>query len=121
MRNTSFASMHCSLAQSLELIGDWWTPLVLRDLYLGLNRFDQFVTDLGPPATTPGTAPTTCPVSNVTAIPSNAPRTARPIVRRVLPGAARTPYRNRVSTRPTVTARTDRMHPSFRTGPQISR
>ncbi|MEV5968029.1 helix-turn-helix domain-containing protein [Kribbella sp. NPDC051952] len=47
MRNTSFASMHCSLAQSLELIGDWWTPLVLRDLYLGLNRFDQLVTDLG--------------------------------------------------------------------------
>lgn len=47
MRNTSFGSMHCSLAQSLELIGDWWTPLVLRDLYLGLNRFDQFVTDLG--------------------------------------------------------------------------
>jgi len=47
MRNTSFASMHCSLAQSLELIGDWWTPLVLRDLYLGLDRFDQFVTDLG--------------------------------------------------------------------------
>ncbi|MFC6159859.1 winged helix-turn-helix transcriptional regulator [Kribbella jiaozuonensis] len=47
MRNTNFASMHCSLAQSLELIGDWWTPLVLRDLYLGLNRFDQFVTDLG--------------------------------------------------------------------------
>src|SRR3954463_9862191 len=47
MRNTSFASMHCSLAQSLELIGDWWTPLVLRDLYLGLDRFDQLVTDLG--------------------------------------------------------------------------
>ncbi|HZX03040.1 helix-turn-helix domain-containing protein [Kribbella sp.] len=47
MRNTSFATMHCSLAQSLELIGDWWTPLVLRDLYLGLNRFDQFVADLG--------------------------------------------------------------------------
>jgi DNA-binding HxlR family transcriptional regulator len=47
MRNTSFASMHCSLAQSLELIGDWWTPLVLRDLYLGLNKFDQFVADLG--------------------------------------------------------------------------
>ncbi|MFI6833781.1 winged helix-turn-helix transcriptional regulator [Kribbella sp. NPDC050241] len=39
--------MHCSLAQSLEVIGDWWTPLILRDLYLGLNRFDQFVGDLG--------------------------------------------------------------------------
>jgi DNA-binding HxlR family transcriptional regulator len=47
MRNTSFATMHCSLAQSLEIIGDWWTPLVLRDLYLGLDRFDQLVADLG--------------------------------------------------------------------------
>ena len=47
MRNTSFAGMHCSIARSLELIGDWWTPLVLRDLYLGLSRFDQLVTDLG--------------------------------------------------------------------------
>lgn len=47
MRNTSFAGMHCSLAQSLEVMGDWWSPLVLRDLYLGLDRFDQLVTDLG--------------------------------------------------------------------------
>ena len=47
MRNTSFAEMHCSLAQSLEVMGDWWSPLILRDLYLGLDRFDQFVTDLG--------------------------------------------------------------------------
>jgi DNA-binding HxlR family transcriptional regulator len=47
MRNTSFAGMHCSLAQSLEVMGDWWSPLILRDLYLGLDRFDQLVTDLG--------------------------------------------------------------------------
>src|SRR4051794_36438770 len=47
MRNTSFAGMHCSLAQSLEVMGDWWSPLVLRDLYLGLDRFDQLVVDLG--------------------------------------------------------------------------
>jgi DNA-binding HxlR family transcriptional regulator len=47
MRNTSFAEMHCSLARSLEVMGDWWSPLVLRDLYLGLDRFDQLVTDLG--------------------------------------------------------------------------
>jgi DNA-binding HxlR family transcriptional regulator len=47
MRNTSFAQMHCSLAQSLEVMGDWWSPLILRDLYLGLDRFDQLVTDLG--------------------------------------------------------------------------
>jgi len=47
MRNTSFAEFHCSLAQSLEVMGDWWSPLILRDLYLGLDRFEQLVTDLG--------------------------------------------------------------------------
>ncbi|GAA4981451.1 helix-turn-helix domain-containing protein [Kineococcus glutinatus] len=47
MRQTSFAAMHCSLARTLEVVGDWWSPLVLRDLYLGLDRFDQLVADLG--------------------------------------------------------------------------
>jgi DNA-binding HxlR family transcriptional regulator len=47
MRRTSFAHMHCSLARTLERIGDWWTPLILRDLYLGLSRFDDLVEDLG--------------------------------------------------------------------------
>ena len=47
MRQTSFAHMHCSLAHALELTGDWWTPLILRDLFLGLDRFDDLATDLG--------------------------------------------------------------------------
>jgi DNA-binding HxlR family transcriptional regulator len=47
MRQTSFAEMHCSLARTLELVGDWWSPLILRDLYLGVDRFDDFVKDLG--------------------------------------------------------------------------
>jgi DNA-binding HxlR family transcriptional regulator len=47
MRRTSFATMHCSLARTLEKIGDWWTPLILRDLFLGLSRFDDLVEDLG--------------------------------------------------------------------------
>jgi DNA-binding HxlR family transcriptional regulator len=47
MERTSFAEMRCSLARSLELIGDWWTPLVLRDLFLGVNRFDVLAEDLG--------------------------------------------------------------------------
>ena len=46
MRQTSFADMHCSLARSLEAIGDWWSPLIVRDLWLGLRRFDQLVADL---------------------------------------------------------------------------
>jgi DNA-binding HxlR family transcriptional regulator len=47
MRQTSFADFHCSLAQSLEVVGDWWTPLIVRDISLGLTRFDQLAEDLG--------------------------------------------------------------------------
>jgi DNA-binding HxlR family transcriptional regulator len=47
MRQTSFADMHCSLARSLELVGDWWSPLILRDLAIGPRRFDELVADLG--------------------------------------------------------------------------
>ena len=47
MRQTSFATMACSLARSLELVGDWWTPLIIRDLQLGVDRFDALADDLG--------------------------------------------------------------------------
>ena len=47
MRQTSFAQMQCSLARGLELIGDWWTPLIIRDLQLGVDRFDALAEDLG--------------------------------------------------------------------------
>lgn len=47
MRRTSFANVHCSIAQSLEIIGEWWTMLVLRDAFLGVRRFDDFVDRLG--------------------------------------------------------------------------
>jgi DNA-binding HxlR family transcriptional regulator len=47
MRQTSFKKFHCSLARSLEVIGDWWSPLILRDLFLGICRFDEIVENLG--------------------------------------------------------------------------
>jgi DNA-binding HxlR family transcriptional regulator len=47
MRQTSFADMHCSLARTLDVIGDWWTPLIIRDVSLGLNRFGELADDLG--------------------------------------------------------------------------
>jgi DNA-binding HxlR family transcriptional regulator len=47
MRQTSFADFHCSLARSLDVIGDWWTPLIIRDLYLGLERYDDLAANLG--------------------------------------------------------------------------
>ena len=47
MRKASFADMHCSIAQSLEIVGEWWTLLILRDAFLGVRRFDDFVERLG--------------------------------------------------------------------------
>jgi DNA-binding HxlR family transcriptional regulator len=43
----SFADMHCSVAQCLEVVGEWWTLLILRDVFLGVNRFDDFQERLG--------------------------------------------------------------------------
>ncbi|MGA8654191.1 MAG: helix-turn-helix domain-containing protein [Xanthobacteraceae bacterium] len=47
MKRTSFARMHCSLARGLDLIGDWWSPLIVRDLFLDVVRFDDLIEDLG--------------------------------------------------------------------------
>lgn len=47
MRKASFADMHCSIAQALEIIGEWWTLLILRDAFFGVRRFDDFVERLG--------------------------------------------------------------------------
>lgn len=38
---------HCTVARTLDVIGDRWTVLVLRDAFYGLRRFDDFVADLG--------------------------------------------------------------------------
>jgi DNA-binding HxlR family transcriptional regulator len=37
----------CSLARTLEIVGERWTPLILRDAFLGLRRFDDFQRNLG--------------------------------------------------------------------------
>ena len=47
MQRTNFREMACSIARTLDVIGEPWSPLILRDLYVGLNRFDQLQADLG--------------------------------------------------------------------------
>jgi DNA-binding HxlR family transcriptional regulator len=37
----------CSVARTLETIGDRWTMLVVRDAFLGVRRFEDFQRDLG--------------------------------------------------------------------------
>ncbi len=47
MKAKSFAGMRCSVAGALEMIGDRWTLLLLRDLGMGLSRFDEFQSSTG--------------------------------------------------------------------------
>ena len=47
MRRTRFDRWPCSIARTVDLIGDWWTPLILRDAYYGATRFDDFQSGLG--------------------------------------------------------------------------
>jgi DNA-binding HxlR family transcriptional regulator len=47
MDRKSFAGMDCSVAQCLEVVGEWWSMLVVRDAFLGVTRFDAFQQRLG--------------------------------------------------------------------------
>lgn len=47
MKTKSFNDMACSIAAAVEQAGDKWSVLILRDLTLGLARFDQLETSLG--------------------------------------------------------------------------
>lgn len=47
MRRTSFAKWPCSIARTMDLLGDAWTPLVLREAFYGIRRFDEFQQGLG--------------------------------------------------------------------------
>jgi DNA-binding HxlR family transcriptional regulator len=47
VQRTSFADMTCSIARTLDVAGEWWSPLILRDVHLGITRFDELRRDLG--------------------------------------------------------------------------
>jgi len=37
-----FGGENCSVAQALEVLGDWWTLLVVREAFSGTRRFADF-------------------------------------------------------------------------------
>ena len=47
VQRKSFESMNCSVAQCLEVVGEWWSMLIIRDAFLGVRRFDDFQSRLG--------------------------------------------------------------------------
>jgi DNA-binding HxlR family transcriptional regulator len=47
MERTSLARRPCSIARALDQLGDGWTLLILRDVFLGARRFAELEADLG--------------------------------------------------------------------------
>ncbi len=47
MLNRTYDSQNCSIARSLEIVGDRWTLLIIRDAFEGIRRFDDFQANLG--------------------------------------------------------------------------
>lgn len=41
MRRTRFDQANCPIARTADLLGDWWTPLVVRELLFGRRRFND--------------------------------------------------------------------------------
>ncbi|MGW7519251.1 winged helix-turn-helix transcriptional regulator [Streptomyces sp. NPDC054796] len=44
-----YAAQHCSIARALELVGERWTLLVVRDAFYGVRRYSDFLVRLGAP------------------------------------------------------------------------
>jgi len=42
MQRTRFEDAACPIARTTDLMGDWWTPMVMREAFLGRRRFDEF-------------------------------------------------------------------------------
>jgi DNA-binding HxlR family transcriptional regulator len=47
MQRTRFGDMACSIARTMDVIGEPWSPLILRDIYVGITRFEQIQQELG--------------------------------------------------------------------------
>jgi len=49
MLGKDYADQDCALARALEVIGERWTPLILRDAFYGVRRFSDFQAHLDIP------------------------------------------------------------------------
>ena len=47
MLKRDYDGQDCSIARTLEIVGERWTLLIVRDAFLGLRRFDEFQASLG--------------------------------------------------------------------------
>jgi DNA-binding HxlR family transcriptional regulator len=44
---SDYTGQNCALARALEIVGERWTLLIVRDAFHGLTRYDEFLSSLG--------------------------------------------------------------------------
>jgi DNA-binding HxlR family transcriptional regulator len=47
MLKRDYEGQNCSIARALEIVGERWTLLIIRDVFLGIRRFDEIQANLG--------------------------------------------------------------------------
>jgi DNA-binding HxlR family transcriptional regulator len=47
MLQRDYPTQYCPVAGSLEVVGERWTLLIVRDVFLGIRRFEDLQRDLG--------------------------------------------------------------------------
>jgi len=47
MQRTQFGEMACSIARTMDVVGEPWSPLIVRNIYIGISRFDELQRSLG--------------------------------------------------------------------------
>ena len=47
VKRTSFEGDECPIARALDVLGDWWSLLIIREAFFGVRRFGEFQKELG--------------------------------------------------------------------------
>jgi DNA-binding HxlR family transcriptional regulator len=47
MSRTRFGDLNCGIGQALDVVGDWWSLMIVRDAFFGARRFGDFERSLG--------------------------------------------------------------------------
>src|ERR1700722_12366280 len=47
MKKENLAQASCPIARALDIVGDWWSILIVRDAMTGTRRFNEFAAKLG--------------------------------------------------------------------------
>jgi len=47
MKKKNLADAACPIARALDIVGDWWSILIVRDAMTGTRRFNEFAASLG--------------------------------------------------------------------------